>query len=243
MILANPTIRTFEKIILGSTSKDFDGLDFEKLEKSFMRYICEHNIWNTKTLSVALGFIIRLPFNETHLELMKIILRQSKSTDRASYDYRLYIDTLTDFMKTHIVKDLTGTELLSCIFSRPDFELLITAPPDGTLRKAFFVDETTNFETRMEELFNIICEGKIDSIGHAIATFEFLKERKIEIVNYWAEHDMTLEVDVYGMYLIESSGCKNFTELDEQYIASKNKRQDSAKSYANRPVTGDTTGK
>lgn len=214
--------------IIGNTRK-FVGFDFRELEKVFnirMTFVTDTGFIWSKILSLCFHFMRSLP-DDNHLPVINTFHNCIRSK-RADFSETLCLDLkkqMCDFMQGEIFSKLSGNDLVEAL-NVPKYKAILLDNPLIPFKSFFQKDSGNNYIPIMTEIFESMCDGKIDRISVAFRYFPELFGKRIEILNAWVKRDKILEIDIYGNAIIEAEKGifeeKINSNLDEKYSAIKN---------------------
>lgn len=230
------TIKGIKQLLDLKNRDDYKDLNLKELESllitcceklSYLDY-CSHG------LPMELKLLTSLPYSDEHLKIVQQVISEMTTRQKEKLNTRDLESIMLNYLRPIFV-DLRGNDLIELIHSRPDYTTLFIDNPIFFLRSALLRESSQEYDALMDNIYYCLCVGGIDRISFALELFPKLQERTIELVNYWARHDMTLEVDVYGMPLLQEEDYDS--SLDDKYMAAKQKAKETSKeSFTMKPI-------
>lgn len=231
------TIEGIKQLFDLENRDEYKDLNLKELESALVSCIDRLHYYSDYCkygLSIAMRFLTTLPYNDVHLKVIRQIRSNMTMLKTGNESIKDIESILIDHLRPIFI-DLQRNDLIELIHSRPDYTVLFTDSLISFLTHSLLCESKQAYDALMDSIYNDICAGKIDRISFALELFPRLQGRAIEIVNYWAQHDMTLEIDVYGMPLLQEEDYDS--SLDDKYIAAKQKAKETSKeSFTMKPI-------
>lgn len=230
------TIEGIKQLFDLENRDDYKDLNLKELELLLVSCCDELSYLNycSQGLPLELKFLTTLPYNDGHLKIVQQAISKMTTRQNEKLNTRDLESIMINYLRPIFV-DLRGNDLIELIHSRPDYTTLFIDNPIFFLRSALLRESSQEYDALMDNIYYCLCVGGIDRISFALELFPKLQERTIELVNYWARHDMTLEVDVYGMPLLQEEDYD--PGLDDKYMAAKQKAKETSKeSFTMKPI-------
>ncbi|HBA37159.1 MAG TPA: hypothetical protein DCY94_00415 [Firmicutes bacterium] len=208
-VLKNCFSNSILKLVLNP--RRYEGLDFVKLEEEFFSKARE-NVWNKTDIDIAFGFLKTTPYGEIHDLMTEKIFESGK----ADGDLNAYIKNILIEFLSKCFEGRNSSYVLGLLDDRPDYYSLLTS---GLASPWLFFENNNVYQELRDSILMRICLGKIDKVARTLVSFR-LDIIRDEILNAWVENDRSLELDVYGIPLLEE---RLEDSLDDVYIQAKNK--------------------
>ncbi len=198
-------VRNVCKLLQKNDLAVYEGLDFDEVVNEFVDYLysCEEfNIRDEVIFQACCNILKKLPYNEERN--LKISWKVLEAVSFESNNM-LLANTLEK-----MVKGKTTVEIIELLITRADLKGIFIG--NRASRKVL---ETS---VDIEELFSLMCQGKVGPVGLMLVLFRDIFERRVELINNWIACGLELPIDVYLEDILNDKVSENFEELDKKHI-------------------------